>query len=135
MSIIIWNEKYSVGIKVIDEQHQVWISLINKLHSAMVKGEGSKILADILEEVVNYTKTHLSFEESLFDKYNYPEKAQHKEIHKKFTNQVIDFQKDIKSGTKVMTLDVMNFLRTWLIDHITKTDRKYTDFFNSKGLR
>lgn len=135
MPIINWSAAYSVGIKEIDDQHQIWIGLINKLHDAMSKGEGKKVLSEILTEVVNYTKTHLSYEESLFEKYNYPDGNSHKLVHQKFTKQVLDYQKDFEDGKTVITIEVMTFLKNWLIEHITNTDKKYSAFFNSKGLK
>jgi len=135
MAIIEWKDTYSVGIKSIDQQHKIWIGLINKLHDAMGKGEGKKILADIFEEVVDYTKTHLKNEEALFEKYGYPDTAAHKAIHAKLTQQVLEKQKEIQDGKSLMTMDVMTFLKNWLIDHIQNTDKKYTAFFISKGLQ
>lgn len=135
MPIINWSASYSVGVKEIDAQHQIWIGLINKLHDAMSKGEGKQVLSDILKEVVAYTKTHLSYEESLFEKYGYPDRNAHKAVHQNFTNQVLDFQKKFDEKNSLLTIDVMNFLKTWLIDHITNTDKKYSEFFNSKGVK
>ncbi|NJM14282.1 MAG: hypothetical protein HC896_01855 [Bacteroidales bacterium] len=40
MSLITWNEKYSVGIKEIDNQHVNLVNIINELHDAMLKGKG-----------------------------------------------------------------------------------------------
>ena len=42
MAIIEWKDEYSVGIQSIDQQHKIWVGLINKLHDAMKKGEGKK---------------------------------------------------------------------------------------------
>ena len=75
MAIIEWTNDYSVGIQSINSSIKYRIGLINKLHDAMRKGEGKKILSDIFEEIVAYTKTHLKNEEALFDKYNYPDTA------------------------------------------------------------
>jgi hemerythrin-like metal-binding protein len=135
MAIIEWNNEYSVGIPSIDQQHKIWIGLINKLHDAMRKGEGKKILSDIYEEIAAYTQTHLKTEEALFLKYNYPETASHKAIHDKLTKQVIEQQKEIKEGKAIITMEVMSFLKNWLIDHIQNTDKKYSAFLISKGVK
>ncbi|MGA7721868.1 MAG: bacteriohemerythrin [Ignavibacteriaceae bacterium] len=135
MAIIEWTNDYSVGIQSIDQQHKIWIGLINKLHDAMRKGEGKKILSDIFEEIVAYTKTHLKNEEALFDKYNYPDTAAHKIVHDKLTKQVIEQQQDIKNGKALITMEVMSFLKNWLIDHIQNTDKKYSAFLISKGVK
>ena len=135
MAIIEWKDEYSVGIQSIDQQHKIWVGLINKLHDAMKKGEGKKALADIYKEIVEYTKTHLKNEEALFDKFGYTDTAAHKLIHSKLTEQVIEKQKDIEDGKTVITMDVMNFLKSWLIDHIQNTDKKYSAFLISKGVK
>ena len=135
MAVIEWSDKYSVGIKSIDEQHKIWVGLINKLHDAMKKGEAKNVMADILDEVAEYTKTHLSYEEGLFAKYNYPESETHKIIHEKFTQQVLDYQKQQHEGKNIISVEMMDILSGWLTNHITKTDKKYTEFFNSKGLK
>ena len=135
MAIIEWKDEYSVGIQSIDQQHKIWIGLINKLHDAMSKGEGKKILSDIYEEIVAYTKTHLKNEEILFQKYSFPDIAAHKLVHDKLTQQVLDKQKEIQEGKTVLTMEVMTFLKNWLIDHIQNTDKKYSAFLISKGVK
>jgi len=135
MALIEWSDKYSVGIHSIDEQHKIWIGLINKLHEAMRQGDSHNVLKSVLAEVVSYTKTHLSHEEKLFAQYNYPESAAHIAIHKKFTDQILEYQKEQSDNKTMLSLEVMNVLRNWLIDHITNTDKKYSQFFISKGLK
>jgi hemerythrin len=135
MAVIEWSDKYSVGIKSIDEQHKIWVGLINKLHDAMKKGEAKNVMADILDEVAEYTKTHLSYEENLFAQYHYPESETHKIIHEKFTQQVLDYQKQLREGKNIISVEMMDILSGWLTNHIVNTDKKYTEFFNSKGLK
>jgi len=135
MSLINWNKNYSVGVIEFDTQHKILIDLINKLHDSMKAGAGNTALAEILNELVNYTKIHFSNEEKHFAQFGYPETATHKIEHEKLTKQVLDFQKEYLEGKASMSIDVMNFLRDWLLEHIGGVDKKYTAFFNSKGIR
>lgn len=135
MGLIDWKPDFSVGITEFDNQHKKLIELINKLHDAMRAGEGKKILSDILAELVNYTKVHFANEEKYFGQYSYPDINSHKLEHEKLTRQVIEFQRDYNDGKTSITIDVMNFLRTWLVEHIGGVDKKYTSFFNSKGIK
>ena len=48
MSFIEWDEKYSVQVKEIDEQHQKLIGLINTLHDAMRDGKGRDVISGII---------------------------------------------------------------------------------------
>ncbi|MBF0518004.1 MAG: hypothetical protein HQK97_13000, partial [Nitrospirae bacterium] len=44
-------------------------------------------------------------------------------------------QQKFKDGKGGLTLDIMTFLKKWLAEHIIGTDKKYTNFFNSRGLK
>ncbi len=135
MPLLNWDNNYSVNIQEIDNQHQLLIKLINELHDAMKIGKGKEALGSILNELVNYTVYHFGYEEKLFSTYGYSESIQHKAAHDKLVEQVKQIQKEYESGKTVFTLEVMNFLKDWLSGHIVGTDKKYSSFLNSKGIK
>jgi hemerythrin len=49
--------------------------------------------------------------------------------------KVSDLQNKFNSGEGVMTMEVMNFLRDWLNDHIIGSDTKFGPFLNEKGIQ
>ena len=134
MALLSWSPAYSVGIKEIDKQHMKLVDLVNELHDGMKSGKGKEVLGKILNELVNYTALHFKHEETLFDKYNYPETVIHKRQHKDLVDQVIAYKTDFESGKSLITLDLMNFLRDWLVKHIAGSDKKYTTYLNGKGV-
>ena len=135
MSLLEWKDEFSVGVTEFDGQHKVLIDLINKLHDAMRAGVGRQALSDILSELVDYTKTHFENEEKLFLQYSYPESPAHRREHDALTKQVLEFQKEYQAGRTSISIDVMDFLKDWLLNHIAISDKKYTQFFNEKGIR
>ncbi len=135
MAYLTWDEKYSVGIREIDLQHKKLVEMINGLHDAMKEGKGKDVLARVLQELVNYAGSHFATEEKHMTNFNYPGYLAHKSEHEKFVKQVLDFKKDFDSGKAAMTLEVMNFLKNWLLNHISGTDKKYGPFFNERGLK
>lgn len=58
--------------------------------------------------------------------------AGHKASHGKFANQVTEFKGKFKSGEENVGNEILDFLKNWLIDHIQKSDCKYTPFLNEK---
>lgn len=135
MAIITWNEGLSVNIKEIDDQHKVLIRIINELHDAMMKGKSKDILESSITELVDYTKKHFKTEEELFDKYSYPKTGQHKKQHDIFVERIKDFQEKHKTGGAFLSIEIMEFLKDWLTNHIVGTDKEYTEFFHSKGIK
>ncbi len=78
MSLVQWENKYSVKIPEIDKQHQHLIELLNSLYDSMRIGESKKNLQHILQELITYTDMHFKTEEKYFEQYNYSKKSTHK---------------------------------------------------------
>jgi hemerythrin-like metal-binding protein len=135
MPLMTWKDEYSVKIQTIDLQHKKLIDLLNQIYDASRIGKGKEILGKILNELVTYTKVHFATEEEFFKKFSYPGFVQHKAEHDKLTKQVTDFQEQYASGRVTLSIEIMQFLKDWLNGHILGTDKKYTEFLNSKGLR
>ena len=134
MALVTWQSHYSVNIKEIDKQHQQLVNIMNDLHDGMKQGKGKEVLSNVLDELINYTAFHFKSEEALFDKYSYPETSVHKRQHADLVQQVLEFKENFNSGKKILTMEVMDFLKEWLTNHIARSDKNYTAFLNSKGV-
>jgi hemerythrin len=135
MALITWNESLSVNIAEIDRQHKKLIGMVNDLNDAMKVGKGKEVLGEIVRGLVSYTVTHFRAEENYFDRYGYPETDAHKKEHAAFIEKVTDFKDKFESKNLFLTIEVMNFLSDWLKNHIMGTDKKYSRFFNEKGVK
>ncbi len=116
-----------------DQQHQKLVGLINQLYEAMRVGKGRVELGIILDELVDYTRKHFSSEEALMLKHAYPQYTQHKASHDRLTQQVMDFKNQYKAGKIGLSVQMMNFLKEWLVNHILDEDKAYSNFFEAKG--
>ncbi|MGB9912684.1 MAG: hemerythrin, partial [Candidatus Kapaibacteriota bacterium] len=47
MAFIEWNDNYSVGVSIIDNQHKQLIRIINELHEGMGTGKGKDVLGKV----------------------------------------------------------------------------------------
>jgi hemerythrin len=135
MPLITWTSAFSVGVAHIDEQHQKLVKLINDLHDAMRSGNGSGVVGPVLSSLIDYTVYHFSTEEQLFLKTRYPGAKEHVIEHKALTQEVLNIKAKFDAGEPVITIDLMDFLRRWLSDHIKGMDKRYTAYFHSKGIQ
>lgn len=135
MPLMTWKDEYSVNIKTIDLQHKKLIDILNQIYEASRVGKGKEVVERILSDLVTYTKVHFATEEEFFKRFAYPRYLQHKDEHDKLTNQVVEFQQQYEAGRATLSIELMQFLKDWLNGHILGTDKKYTEFLNSKGLR
>ncbi|MDA3954341.1 MAG: bacteriohemerythrin [Bacteroidales bacterium] len=128
MEIIQWSEKYSVGIKKIDNQHKGIVVLINELFNLMSQGKAKDSMNEIFNQLTDYTKKHFYTEEAMLIKFAYYDYTQHKEEHKKFISKLTDLHKDFDKGKVTISIEILNFLKDWLINHILISDNKYAPF-------
>jgi hemerythrin len=135
MAFIEWKDSLSVGIKEIDLQHQKLIEMINNLHDAMHQGKGKDVLGEIIKGLVGYADTHFLTEEKYFDQFGYPDTGSHKKEHSAFTQKIAEFKVGFDAGKLALSITVMDFLSSWLRNHIKVVDKKYGPFFNEKGLK
>lgn len=130
-----WNDTFSVQIGIIDMQHKNLVSIVNELHQAMAAGQGKQELGRILSSLIKYTQVHFKTEESFMESHRYPKYIVHKSEHEELTKTVLDFQSKFQEDEVGLTVEVMDFLKTWLSQHILGSDKKYTPFLNAKGVR
>lgn len=130
-----WSDTYSVNIGIIDMQHKALVELINELHHAMITRTGKEQLGTILSGLIKYTQGHFKTEEGLMQSNQYPDYIHHKAEHDAFTKKALDFQSKFQTNEIGLTIEVMDFLKDWLIQHIMGVDKRYAPFLNSKGVR
>ena len=123
--LIVWDDSIRFDIEAIDGQHRRLVGLINRLHHAMVQRAGKTVLASTLDELARYTVQHFKTEEQLMDAAGYDDLEAHRQLHEKLVAQVLEFKQRFEAGDATVTMDLMTFLRDWLLDHINRVDRNY----------
>lgn len=130
-----WSKKLELGLSTIDDQHKELVRIINSLHYSMKRESDPEEIKNILNQLSDYTEMHFSFEEMLFDKHNYVNTNIHKKFHRELILHVNAFKKCYGEDETKRPEELMDFLITWLKDHILKTDKAYVSFFKEKGER
>ena len=118
-----WTDDLNTGIDVIDKQHVRIVDYINDLEIAHQK-QDKKTVGRVLDDVVDYTLSHFTFEESLQEEAGYKYCGPHKKVHQLFIRRVNEYVERFKSGDDV-TADIYKLLGSWLINHIKRDDADY----------
>jgi len=85
MEQFVWKDEYSVGVKLINEQHQRFFEIANSVMAFSEEGnpDPERLLA-LLGELENYAFYHLSTEEEYFREFRYEDAALHISVHNLF---------------------------------------------------
>ena len=126
--LIQWSPSLELGIPLIDAQHSTLCSYINALHRAMREQQGKDVLAELLGSLKEYTVTHFSTEEHFFTNSGYPDTPAHKKVHQGFVEKVKGFEVQLQRDANSLSIELLEFLKDWLIKHIQGTDRQYVRY-------
>ena len=129
-----WLDAYSVGVQDFDNDHKTLIELANRVLMGVHEGRDQKALADVLDELIDYTVQHFGKEEQMMRMTGYPNYQQHREIHDELTRRVLRYANDARHE-RISPVEVAEFLIDWLMDHIQYQDAAYGEHFHAHGIR
>ena len=134
MAYLEWSDKLSVNVREIDTQHKKLVDMINELHGSMRSQQGKDLQAKIINDMCSYAKVHFATEERYMQRTGYADFDAHKKEHEAFAVKALELQERMQRAGFVLKLEVLNFLKDWLQNHILGTDKKYSAHFNAKGI-
>lgn len=122
---ITWTSDMDTGIDEIDSQHRRIVDYINQLEGA-IEQKSREVIGYVLDELTEYTLSHLAFEESLQEEAGYAMAKEHKAVHDLFVKRVAGYKEKHNAGQDV-SQQLHSMLSTWLVHHIKRDDMAYVD--------
>jgi hemerythrin-like metal-binding protein len=125
-----WDDSFSVGNRLLDEQHQQIVDGINQLvsHCRVEKGQDSNTGAlELLSKIERALNDHLKDEEALLHEVNYPQLESHIQSHRHYIDRLSRlFQQEISSQTLI---DITRLMLAWWSHHILVDDMAFKPYF------
>ncbi len=120
-SQLIWNERYNLGVDIVDREHKKLFSILNKLFDIGQQEEKSQW---VCQEAIKYFKDHavqhFIDEEIYMASINYPEIAIHKRIHTNFreiTLPALEKELELNEYSQDAVNHFLGVCAGWLIGH------------------
>ncbi len=118
---LVWNERYNIGVEVIDKEHKKLFSILNKLFDFGRQEEKSQW---VCQEAVKYFRDHafqhFADEESYMASIEYAGLETHQRIHANFRDRIIPALEGELDATNYSEDSINHFLGVcagWLIGH------------------
>lgn len=126
--VLRWNEKYNLGIEMIDEQHKKLFEIAERAYDLLVndfRTDKYDEIVNILGELKDYTVFHFNSEEEYMKSIGYKKFLSHKVYHEDFINNInnTDLSKiDVNQDEYIM--EILNFIAKWIDEHILEQDKQ-----------
>ena len=118
-----WSGELEVHNATVDGQHKQLVDALNELAEAVQAGRGAPKLQPTLDFLVIYADMHFSDEENLMRKGSYPDMEPHVAQHRSFIAKAEDLRAQAASGSATLDVELLDFLKDWLLNHIMKQTR------------
>ena len=125
MQVLVWEERFSVGIREFDQHHKILFEMINSLIFAQEDKRDPDIIKNSLEQLRSYTIFHFVAEEAMMKHFEFEGLDEHIAEHEALLQQVVEYQDKIAANDVVDIDELLNFLAGWLLDHTLGLDQLY----------
>jgi hemerythrin len=134
--LVEWDDRYLIGIQMIDDQHKELIDLTNKLYKGCLRGDeaAKAYFKEAIHGAVDYVKFHFAAEEQMLERAHYPELAEHKRQHESFVKKIIEDVKGFESGKSFVPNEFVRYLKDWILTHIAVMDKEYVTYMKKNKL-
>jgi hemerythrin len=128
--LVEWENRYSLGIPPIDEQHKKLVEMTNDLYRGCLQGDDAarRYFMDAVHGVVDYVKYHFTAEERILENIKYPDIVEHKREHEGFVKKIFEDVKSFEEGKKFVPNVFVRYLKDWILTHIAVQDKKYAEY-------
>jgi hemerythrin len=130
-----WEDKYSVGVLEIDDQHKKMFATINELLDSISNNNTEEHLGNIINSLVKYKIFHFETEEKYFEEFNYDGREEHIAKHREFNEKFTYLKEKYPTYSIDFAFELIDFLEDWLINHLIIVDQKYKECFHAHGLK
>ena len=136
MDKVQWSDDLSVGVPLIDQQHQLLIGRIQELSDAIRNYQGGGEVAKTLDFLMDYTDFHFGTEERHMRALEYPGLQKNREKHAEFKQTLKNLGSDFEEegATSDLADSIDQLLGHWFVEHIKNVDQKLGDFLEEQGV-
>lgn len=123
-----FTDKYKTGIEFVDEEHKKLFEIIretNDVIKAELVHDKFDAIVHILESLKEYTILHFQDEENYMESIGYEGLAMQKAAHTAFVDRLNEISlDDVDDNQKEYLEELIDFLLSWLTNHILKMDKQ-----------
>ncbi len=121
-----WSPEMSVGVDVLDHDHNLLMIAIGMLENEIMFGKTQETTQKIVEFLRNYTRHHFAREEMLMEKMGFSGFSEHQQTHSAFTVWLDAMKNGLIYGQDpVFDESVITYLADWIERHVLGMDSFY----------
>jgi hemerythrin len=124
MSLLQWNDRYSVGVASVDHEHRELIDLINRLYAEAAAQGSKEAIVNFFGDLFKAISSHFALEESLMRQRGYDHFTLHKTDHERLLDELRDIMEDFEASARTDPERLAQCLDAWFSRHFESHDAR-----------
>jgi hemerythrin len=120
------------GESSVDSEHDLQMQLLDSLAQTLAQGGDFSPAKHVLEQFIEFSDMHFLSEQLVMRLHNYPAYEIHLEEHTRLMKKVREIRDAVFQGQRAPSLQMVQELRDWLIDHIASEDVAFGQFLQKE---
>jgi hemerythrin len=133
MDNVTWSDEYSVGNRLLDQQHRQLMETLNRLIDQPQATVDSELVGDALSELTRFAVEHFREEQRAMEVCGYPDIEEHKRQHEEFRQKIVQCCMATTLHIEAVPRDLLLYLRDWMQHHVLNEDMKYKSYLAEQG--
>jgi hemerythrin-like metal-binding protein len=127
MSLFTWKPEYSVNDQELDKHHQQLFAVLNSVYENVMNSPELDSVLPKIDQLHEYTNIHFLTEEQYMKDNGFPDIDAHIEKHREFATTIDALRTGYHNNDLEVAKDLLVVLGEWLLQHVIKEDRKYSN--------
>lgn len=125
-----------VGIKLIDDEHDLLFSMAEELNAAFCSSSNHASIVTMLTKIDSFIRKHFEDEEDLLARLDKTglELKRHREAHAALLQRTEKLMGDSGKGDREVSTQLAELIEYWLNDHIQHYDMRLRDLTESTSV-
>ena len=124
MSLIEWDEKFSVGVASVDHEHRELIGLVNETYGRLMRPGADITVPDFFGEIYTRISAHFALEENIMRASRYVHLQEHKADHERLLDEIRDIMDDYEDRQIFDAEQFAQRLESWFTGHFRTHDAR-----------
>ncbi len=113
----------SVGVPLLDSDHQALVALINRMHESLNAGDTETDPVEVFDSLIAYLEIHLAREERVMEACGFPGLREQRDDHAGFIQYIYDTRDRYETDKDPSFLvEMLEFLNAWFRNHVLSKD-------------
>lgn len=133
MQTVKWDETLATGDPTVDQEHHKLFILVDELNKTDDALHGPEFISAVVDDILDYARSHFAHEESLMERSAYPDIERHRALHAAFAEEAERLSFENTVGATFSATGLAVFMNDWLREHIMAEDRRLVEHLRSGG--